>query len=45
LSVIKNNSLVVEDNFYPILFGNKNYEDIFGFKGKIITSKTKNQAT
>ncbi|MBC8465242.1 MAG: succinylglutamate desuccinylase/aspartoacylase family protein [Parcubacteria group bacterium] len=26
--------LVAEEDFYPILFGNKNYKDIFGFKGK-----------
>lgn len=26
--------LVAEEDFYPILFGNKNYHHIFGFKGK-----------
>ena len=26
--------LIAEEDFYPILFGNKNYTDIFGFKGK-----------
>lgn len=28
--------LVAEDNFYPILFGESNYKDIFGFKSKRI---------
>lgn len=28
------NYLVAKDNFYPILFGDSNYETIFGFKGK-----------
>lgn len=32
-----NDYLVAEENFYPILFGEKNYKDYFGFKGKIIT--------
>ena len=26
--------IVAEDDFYPIIFGDKNYKDIFGFKGK-----------
>lgn len=26
--------LVAEDDFYPILFGDRNYKTIFGFKGK-----------
>lgn len=30
------NFLVADENFYPILFGRKNYKDIFGFKGKKI---------
>ncbi|MFA5746966.1 MAG: succinylglutamate desuccinylase/aspartoacylase family protein [Candidatus Paceibacterota bacterium] len=28
--------LVAEEDFYPIIFGEKNYEDYFGFKGKRI---------
>ncbi len=28
------NFLVAEENFYPILFSEKSYKDIFGFKGK-----------
>jgi len=28
------NYLVAEENFYPILFGGRNYKTIFGFKGK-----------
>jgi succinylglutamate desuccinylase len=28
--------LVATEDFYPILFGNTNYEDIFGFMGKVI---------
>ncbi|MEK7166828.1 MAG: succinylglutamate desuccinylase/aspartoacylase family protein [Patescibacteria group bacterium] len=31
-----NNYLFAEDNFYPILFGEKNYKTIFGFMGKRI---------
>lgn len=27
-------SLIAKEDFYPILFGQKNYKDIFGFKGK-----------
>jgi len=29
--------LVAEENFYPILFGEKNYKDIFGFKGEVFS--------
>lgn len=28
--------LAAEEDFYPILFGDKNYKDIFGFKAKMI---------
>lgn len=28
--------LTAKDDFYPILFGNKNYPDIFGFRAKLI---------
>jgi len=28
--------LIAEEDFYPILFGDKDYENIFGFKGKKI---------
>ena len=30
-----NKTLVADEDFYPILFGEKNYKDFFGFKGKI----------
>ena len=30
------NKLIAKTNFYPILFGEKNYTDIFGFRGKKI---------
>jgi predicted deacylase len=29
-------TIVAKENFYPILFGEKNYTDIFGFRGKKI---------
>jgi len=29
-----NLKLIAEEDFYPIIFGEKNYKDIFGFKGK-----------
>lgn len=32
-----NDYLVAKEDFYPILFGEKNYKDYFGFKGEIIT--------
>lgn len=31
--------LIAQEDFYPILFGQKNYEDIFGFKGERIFFK------
>jgi len=31
------NFLIAEKNFYPILFGEKNYKDIFGFKSEKIS--------
>lgn len=31
-----NNYLIAEEDFYPILFGDKNYKDYFDFKGKKI---------
>ena len=30
------NRLIAEESFYPILFGEKNYKTIFGFRGKTI---------
>jgi len=30
------NPVVADEDFYPILIGEKNYKDIFGFKGKLI---------
>ncbi|MBI3337098.1 MAG: succinylglutamate desuccinylase/aspartoacylase family protein [Candidatus Staskawiczbacteria bacterium] len=33
------NLLIADEDFYPILFGQKNYNDIFGFKGKKIVLK------
>ncbi|MFA7252698.1 MAG: succinylglutamate desuccinylase/aspartoacylase family protein [Candidatus Paceibacterota bacterium] len=33
-AVYGNKKLVAGEDFYPILFGQKNYEDIFGFKGQ-----------
>jgi predicted deacylase len=33
---IHKKELVAEKDFYPILFGNKNYKEIFGFAGKKI---------
>lgn len=32
----KNTQIKSKEDFYPILFGEKNYEDIFGFIGKIL---------
>lgn len=32
----KNKKLTAEEDFYPILFGEKNYKDYFGFKGEKI---------
>ena len=32
----KDEPLVADEDFYPILFGQENYENIFGFKGKKI---------
>ena len=29
------NLLIAKENFYPVLFGQDNYEDIFGFKAKL----------
>lgn len=29
----KNKKLIADEDFYPILFGEKNYKDYFGFKG------------
>ena len=31
---IKNKKIKAAEDFYPILFGNKNYKNIFGFAGK-----------
>jgi predicted deacylase len=31
--------LFAEEDFYPILFGSKNYKDIFGFKGKKVNMR------
>ena len=31
----KNKKLIADEDFYPILFGEKNYKGYFGFKGKI----------
>jgi len=35
-ATVKNKQLKARQNFYPILFGNKNYQDIFGFAAKKI---------
>jgi len=39
-AINKNKKLIAEDDFYPILFGEKNYKDIFGFKGKKYSVKS-----
>jgi succinylglutamate desuccinylase len=31
--------LSAKESFYPILFGQSNYEDIFGFQGKLVSRK------
>ena len=33
------NALIAENDFYPILFGEKNYADIFGFGGDIYSTE------
>ncbi|MBI4652835.1 succinylglutamate desuccinylase/aspartoacylase family protein [Candidatus Kuenenbacteria bacterium] len=33
------NYLIAEEDFYPILFGEKNYKNIFGFMGKKLESR------
>jgi len=32
----KNKKLIADEDFYPILFGEKNYKNYFGFKGKYV---------
>lgn len=36
VATIGKEKMIAQQNFYPILFGQSNYEDIFGFLGKKI---------